>query len=102
MSPWLVAFGASLVITLVQYAWQRSHRGPLSWAAATLRFLAVLLIIALLGDAPAGRPRAVSTWAALDVSESMTRSAPFLWKAAVESVAAARPESTLWFGDSVR
>src|SRR4051812_14308939 len=102
MSPWLVALGASLLITLVQYAWQRSHRGMLPWAAAELRFLAVLLIVALLMDAPVGRPRAVATWAALDVSQSMQRGSGAIWRAALDSAAAARPESTLWFGDSAR
>src|SRR5206468_1936983 len=38
----------------------------------------------------------------LDVSQSMVREDSALWRAALDSVRAAQPESTLWFGDSTR
>src|SRR5688500_16677277 len=102
MSPWLVASGAGLAFALLQYGWRRTHRGPIGLVAAALRFLAILLLVALLLDAPVGPPRAVSSWAALDVSESMRRGDGALWRAALDSLRAASTDTTLLFGDSVR
>ena len=102
MSPWLVASGAGLAFALLQYGWRRTHRGPIALVAAALRFLAILLVVALLLDAPVGRPRAVSSWAALDVSESMRRGDSALWRAALDSLRAASTDTTLLFGDSAR
>ena len=57
MSPWLVAFGAGLVFALLQYGWRRTHRGFLGMIAGALRFVAVVLVVALLLDAPTGAPK---------------------------------------------
>jgi hypothetical protein len=102
MSPWLLAVGAGAAFALLQYGWRRTHQGPLWVAAATLRWVAASLVVALLLDAPAGPAQPVRRWAALDVSESMVREDSTLWLAALDSVRAAQPESTLWFGDSTR
>jgi hypothetical protein len=102
MSPWLVAFGAGLGFALLQYGWRRSFRGPLGLSAALLRFLAVMLVVALLLDAPTGAPRPVSSWTALDVSESMRRGDTVLWRAAIDSAHASGGDSTILFGDSAR
>src|SRR4051812_38472023 len=102
MSPWLVAIGAGLAFAFLQYGWRRTHRGPIWFAAAMLRLIAAALVVALLLDAPAGRARPVSTWAALDVSQSMIRGDSALWKAARDSANAVHADSTLWFGDSTR
>jgi hypothetical protein len=102
MSPWLIAVGAGVAFALLQYGWRRTHRGPLGLAAMTLRFLAVVLVVALLLDAPIGRARPVSAWAALDASQSMMRGSDSLWRAALDSTRAAGADSTLLFGDSVR
>jgi hypothetical protein len=102
MSPWLVASGAGLAFALLQYGWRRTHRGPLGFLASGLRFLAVTLVAALLLDAPLGDPRPVATWGALDVSESMQRGDGALWRAALDSLGAVAPETTLVFGDSAR
>lgn len=102
MSPWLVAVGAGVGFALLQYGWRRTHRGPLALAATALRFFAVLLVVALLLDAPIGNPRPISMWAALDASQSMERGDGTLWRAALDSVRAARADTTLLFGDSVR
>jgi hypothetical protein len=102
MSPWLVAVGAGVAFALLQYGWRRTHQGPLWLAAAILRLLAVTFIVALLLDAPAGPARPVQRWVALDASQSMIRDDSALWRAAVDSAAAVRPESTLLFGDSSR
>ena len=102
MSPWLVAVGAGVVFALLQYGWRRTHGGTLWTLAAILRVVSVVLVAALLLDAPAGRAIPVRGWAALDVSQSMVRDDSTLWLAALDSVRAAQPESTLWFGDSTR
>lgn len=102
MSPWLVAVGAGIAFALLQYGWRRTHRGPLGLIAAALRLLAVTLVVALLFDAPTGPPKPVSSWAALDVSESMARGDSTLWRAARDSIRAAGVDSTLLFGDSTR
>ena len=102
MSPWLVASGAGLGFALLQYGWRRTHRGALALVAGALRFFAVTLVVALLLDAPTGPPKPVSSWTALDVSESMKRGDSALWRAALDSARAAGSDSTLLFGDSAR
>src|SRR5688572_15976857 len=102
MSPWLVAVGAGLGFALLQYAWRRTHRGPLALIAGVLRFVAATLVIALLLDAPAGRARPVANWAALDVSESMRRGDDALRQAATDSLRAVNAGTVLLFGDSAR
>src|SRR5438105_3187611 len=102
MSPWLVAVGAGAAFALLQYGWRRTHQGPIWAAAALLRWLAATLVVALLLDAPSGPAQPVRSWAALDVSQSMIRDDSVLWRAALDSVRAVQPESTLWFGDSTR
>jgi hypothetical protein len=102
MSPWLLAVGAGAAFALLQYGWRRTHQGPLWVTAALLRWVAVTLVVALLLDAPSGPAQPVRNWAALDVSQSMVREDSTLWRAALDSVRAVQPESTLWFGDSTR
>ena len=102
MSPWLLAVGAGAVFALLQYGWRRTYQGPLWVTAAVFRWVAAALVVALLLDAPAGPAQPMRNWAALDVSQSMVREDSALWLAALDSVRAARPESTLWFGDSAR
>lgn len=102
MSPWLVASGAGLAFALLQYGWRRTHRGPPGLIAGALRFVAVLLVVALLLDAPTGAPKPVSSWAALDVSESMRRGDSTVWSAAMDSIRAVGADTLFAFGDSVR
>jgi hypothetical protein len=102
MSPWLLAVLAGLIVAVVQYGWRDLRAGWGALPAALLRFGAVTLIVALLLDAPAARARPVSSWAALDASASMARGDTSLWRAARDSVRAARAESTFAFGDSAR
>ncbi|HET9764525.1 MAG TPA: hypothetical protein VFR50_13480 [Casimicrobiaceae bacterium] len=102
MSLWLLALAAGIVLAIVQYGARMLSGGALSLAAAMLRAAAVTLIVALLLDAPAGCAKPVATWAALDASLSMTRGDSSLWRAARDSVRAAKPDSAFVFGDSVR
>lgn len=101
MSPWLIAVIAGLVVALIQYG-LRDLRSPLSVIAAVLRAAAVAIVVALVLDAPAARAKPVSTWGALDVSQSMLRGDTSVWRAARDSLVRAHPESILAFGDSVR
>ena len=102
MSPWLLALGAGLIIALVQYGWRDFRGGWVVGAAALLRLAAVTLLVALLLDAPSGRARPVSGWAALDVSASMGRGDTSLWRAARDSIRSVAADSVFAFGDSTR
>jgi hypothetical protein len=101
MSPWLVAIAAGIVVALVQYGVRDLRSGP-TIISALLRLGAVMLVVALILDAPATPARPVGAWTALDVSASMTRGDSAVWRAARDTVAAARAESSLVFGDSAR
>jgi hypothetical protein len=60
------------------------------------------LAIALLLDAPLGRPRPALPWVFVDASMSMTRENAPLWSVAWDSARAIRSESVWVFGDTVR
>src|SRR5262249_24413695 len=102
MSPWLLALAAGLIIVLVQYGWRDLRAGWAAGAAALLRLVAITLLRALLLDAPSGRARPVTNWAALDVSSSMSRGDTAMWRAARDSLAHVAAESVFAFGDSTR
>ena len=93
MYAWLVAIGAGGAFALLQYGWRRIHLGPSGAAALSLRWVAVTLIVALLLDAPAGPPRPIPMWVALDVSQSMRRGDSALWRGALYSARAVRAEA---------
>lgn len=102
MSLWLLAIAAGVLLAVVQYGVRGFGAGAVSLGAAVLRACAVMLIVALLLDAPAGCAKPVATWAALDASLSMGRGDTALWRAARDSIRAARADSVFAFGDSVR
>ena len=102
MSPWLLALAAGLIIALVQYGWRDFRAGWAVGVAALLRLGAITLLVALLLDAPSGRARPVTGWAALDVSASMARGDTMLWRAARDSVRKIVADSVFAFGDSTR
>lgn len=102
MSLWLLAIAAGILLAIIQYGGRGFSTGGANLGAAILRALAVTLIVALLLDAPAGCARPVASWAALDASLSMTRGDSSLWRAARDSVRAAKVDSVFVFGDSVR
>ena len=89
MSPWFVALIAGIVIALVQYG-VRDLGAPLTALAALLRVAAVALVVALVLDAPAARATPVTTWGALDVSQSMLRGDSIAWRAARDSLGRAQ------------
>jgi hypothetical protein len=102
MSLWVLAIAAGIVLAVIQYGARVFSAGGLSLGAAILRGAAVTLIVALLLDAPAGCSKPVPVWAALDASLSMTRGDSSLWRAALDSIHAAKADSVFAFGDSVR
>lgn len=101
MSAWLVALVLAVALVLVGYAGRRPRAVTL--LAALLRGVGVLLVAALLLDAPTGRARPLAPWAALDVSASWGRATGAdLWRRAVDTVRAAHADTVLAFGDSAR
>ncbi len=102
MSTWLLAGIAGIVVALVQYGWRELRSGWAALPAALLRAGAVMLIVALILDAPASRARPVPVWAALDASLSMARGDSALWRAARDTVRRLGAESLFVFGDSAR
>ncbi|MFI5229630.1 MAG: hypothetical protein ACHQWU_11210 [Gemmatimonadales bacterium] len=102
MSPWLIALVAGLVVAFVQYGSDALRGGWSIRLGAILRIAAIVVVVALLLDAPATRAARVPVWAALDGSLSMARGGTTLWRAALDSVRRAGAESVFVFGDSVR
>ena len=102
MADWLVAAIVGAIAAGLQYGrLQVPSRGKRA-GLALLRASALALLVALLMNAPLGRPRPVLPGLFVDASQSMTRGGSGLWAAAWDSAAAVRAESTWIFGDSVR
>ena len=102
MHLWLIAVVVGGLVAAWQYG--RAALTPRFAALALLRALAVMLVVALLLDAPAGRPTVVGPLVALDASESWLRAAPACprWRAALDSARALGGNDWIVFGDSVR
>ena len=102
MHLWLIAVVVGGLVAAFQYG--RAALTPRFAALALLRALAVMLVVALLLDAPAGRPGVVAPLVALDVSESWLRAAPACtrWREAMDSARALGGSDWIAFGDSVR
>lgn len=100
MTSWLIAIAASTALSWFQYGLPRGR----STLPAALRWLAVLLAVAMLLGAPAGRPRAPEPIVALDASASWLRGGDSsAWRAAVTTFRAApAAQVPVLFGDSVR
>lgn len=101
MTIWLVALVVATALVLFQYGIPRnSARATL---AAALRWLAVVLVVALLVGAPAERRRAPAPIVALDASASWTRGGDSTaWRSALQRVGSAVGDAPMLFGDSVR
>jgi len=103
MTVWLVAAAAGIAAALLQYVVPARAGAGRSLLPAAFRALAIALLVALVLDAPLGRPRLLAPFAALDVSASWLRGRDSsAWIAARERVRAAGAESTFAFGDSLR
>ena len=101
MTTWLVALIVATALVLFQYGVPRSvGRATLAMA---LRWIAIVLAVALLLGAPAGRRRAPVPIVALDASASWTRGGDSAaWHRALQRFNAIPGDTKLLFGDSVR
>ena len=102
MSAWLIALIAGALAAVIQYARLRAPAGPRRALLATLRGIALAIAIALVLDAPLGRPQAVQPMVFVDASLSMAREGGALIRQALDSARAAGADSVMLFGDSVR
>lgn len=102
MTLWLIAAAIGAVAAAIQYARLRSPSASRRAVLGVLRAAAIAIVVALLLDAPLGRPRPVLPVVLVDASLSMTREKALLWRAAWDSARAVRAESIWVFGDTVR
>ncbi|HYV96627.1 MAG TPA: hypothetical protein VE967_04135, partial [Gemmatimonadaceae bacterium] len=103
MLLWLVSLGAAVLVALLQYRGER-RRSQAFWGVVALRVLALLLVAALLLDAPVGRAASRTPLVALDASLSWMRGrADSVWTSAVARARDAARGDTVWLvGDSLR
>ena len=102
MTYWLLAIVVGALVAALQYARLRAPSGGRRALLAALRGVALALAVALLLDAPLGRPAAVQPLVFVDASQSMAREGADLMRVALDSARAAGGDSVLLFGDSVR
>ncbi len=103
MLTWIIAtaVGAALASALYGVR-EQSELGRLV-PVVVLRAIALILLFALLFDAPSGRRRVPSPVIALDVSESWLRGGDSaLWRRARERARSLTRDSLWLFGDSIR
>ncbi|MDQ3519369.1 MAG: hypothetical protein M3466_13340, partial [Gemmatimonadota bacterium] len=103
MLTWIIAtaVGAALATALYGVR-EQSELGRLV-PVVVLRAIALILLFALLFDAPSGRRRVPSPVIALDVSESWLRGGDSaLWRRARERARSLTRDSLWLFGDSIR
>lgn len=101
MSAWLIAAALGGAAALLQYSRLRAPSRARRAGLASLRALALTILIAILLDAPVGRARIVRPWVFVDASQSMSRAGSALAAAAWDSAQAIDADSVWVFGDSV-
>lgn len=102
MTYWLVAIVIGTLAAALQYAPVRAPSGARRAMLAAMRAIALAIAIALVFDAPLGRPRALQPVLFVDASLSMTREGATLMRTALDSARAAGSDTIYLFGDSVR
>jgi hypothetical protein len=102
VTEWFIAAAIGIAAAAIPYARLRAPSAARRAALAFLRAAALTLAIALLLDAPLGRPRQSLPSLFVDASVSLSRENASLWRAAWDSARAIRAESLWVFGDSVR
>src|SRR6185503_16022494 len=102
MTGWLIAAVVGVLAAAAAYIPLRAPSPPLRAALAFLRGLAITLVVALVLNAPLGRPRVALPAVFVDASQSMGRENAPLWRAAWDSATRIRAESVRVFGDTVR
>src|SRR5688572_4518209 len=98
MSSWLIAIAIGALAAAIQYVRLRAPAGPRRALLATLRGIALAIAIALVLDAPLGRPQAVQPMVFVDASLSMSRDGGSLLRQALDSARAAGADSVFLFG----
>src|SRR5258705_8404579 len=101
MTSWLTAAVVGILAAAFQYGALRAPAAAIRVALGALRALAVTLVVALLLDAPMGRPRAMLPAVFVDGSLSMSRENAGLERVAWDSALAIHSDSLWMFGDSV-
>ncbi|MGH7655784.1 MAG: hypothetical protein ACREN6_14085 [Gemmatimonadaceae bacterium] len=100
MLIWIFALAAGSALAFVQYRFGGAANAPVPRA---LRGVALVIVLALLFDAPGGPSRRVRPYAALDASASWVASGDTaLWRRAVQSADSVGADTLLLVGDSVR
>lgn len=102
MSAWLIAMTVGALAAALQYAPVRAPSGARRVMLAAMRAIALAIAIALVVDAPLGRPRALQPVLFVDASLSMTREGAMLMRTGLDSARAAGSDTIYLFGDSVR
>lgn len=102
MTAWFVAIAFGVLVAALQYSRLRAPVGARRLVLAALRAVALGLAMALLLDAPLGRPQAARPLVFVDASQSMAREKSNLLEMAFDSARAIGGDSVLLFGDSVR
>ena len=100
MLIWIFALAAGSALAFVQYRFGGAADAALPRA---LRAVALVIVLALLFDAPGGPSRRVRPYAALDASASWVAAGDSaLWRRAVQSADSVGADTLLLVGDSVR
>ena len=102
MTVWLLAALAGIAAAALSYARLRAPSAGWRALLGAARAAALTILVALLLDAPLGRPRVSVPSVFVDGSLSMTREGAALARIAWDSARAAGGDSTWVFGDSVR
>ena len=102
MTAWLIAALAGIAAAALSYVRLRAPSAGVRALLGALRAAALAILIALLLDAPLGRPRIAAPSVFVDGSLSMSREGAPLASLAWDSATAAGGDSIWVFGDSVR
>lgn len=102
MTLWIAAIAIGASAAALQYARLRAPSGIRRALLGTLRGIALALAVALVLDAPLGKPSPVQPLVFVDASLSMTREGANLLQAARDSASDTGADTVFFFGDSLR
>ena len=103
MLTWIIAAAVGAALAIGVYLLREPSELGRLVPVVLLRAVALILLFALLFDAPSGRRRAPAPIVALDVSESWLRGGDStLWRRARERARSLTRDSIWLFGDSIR
>ncbi|MBC7789295.1 MAG: hypothetical protein H7Z74_05080 [Anaerolineae bacterium] len=103
MLTWIIAVVVGSALAIALYGLRESSALSRLVPVVLLRAVALVVLFALLFDAPSGRRRAPNPIVALDVSESWLRGGDTaLWRTARDRARSLTRDSLWLFGDSIR